>query len=189
MHGVMPAAVPSEVVNRQDGRSFFMILCLRRIATVCCRPVTWADESELQLEPCSCSLPASPRCPCEISQISRFRRTLSGCNRLMAFHSGSSVSTRLRPLASASAVQGQGNLLPRGVTNGAFCLVPADRIGEVSHIPTSGSFGVQRLFPVGSGSGGIWIVRLTFRISPCSCATGQGKSPEEWVCGFCSLPV
>lgn len=108
---------------------------------------------------------------------------------LMAFHCSSSVSTRLRPLASASAVQGQGNLLPRGVTNGALCLVPADPIGEVSHVPTSGSFGVPRLFPVGSGSGGIWILKPIFRISPRSCATGTGESPEEWVCGLCSLAV
>lgn len=39
MHEVMPAAVPSEVVNRQDGRSFFMTLCLRRIAMLQARNV------------------------------------------------------------------------------------------------------------------------------------------------------
>jgi hypothetical protein len=40
MHEVMPAAVPSEVVNRQDGRSFFMILCLRpRLAMLQARNV------------------------------------------------------------------------------------------------------------------------------------------------------
>jgi hypothetical protein len=62
-HEVMPAAVPSEVVNRQDGRSFLSSFA-SDAGMLCCRPVTWADESELQLELCSCSLPASPRCPC-----------------------------------------------------------------------------------------------------------------------------
>ena len=172
-------------MNRQDGRSVLSSFA-SDAGMLCCRPVTWADESELQLELCSCSLPASPRSRARFPDSGKPWVASIGAH---AFHCSSSVSTRLRPLASASAVQGQGNLLPRSVTNGALCLVPADPIGEVSHIPTSGSFGVPRLFLVGSGSGGIWIVKPIFRISPRSCATGTGESPEEGVCGFCSLAV
>jgi hypothetical protein len=58
---------------------------------------------------------------------------LNGWNRLMAFHSSSSVSMRLR--ATCDVTLGHGNRFPRGVTNDELSLDPADLIGETVSLP------------------------------------------------------